>query len=127
MSCAEPARGQWQAQHMTEILVLSQGYPDGSVARVRAAYMPPHHALPAPQLMTTLRYERNGTIACEAGFAAPPLPVNSALTQWIGQSSDAPAFVMVRARRDVTSVVAVLSSGRRIALTLSEVVDQFGV
>jgi hypothetical protein len=102
-----------------QVEVLSETYPDGLAWHVLAGYAPPDH------LMTMLRCERDGIVTSEAGFGGAPWVDESPIDEWVGQSTGEPTFVMVRARPDVTSVVAVLTSGRRVPLKLSDVVDQF--
>ncbi|GAA5169101.1 hypothetical protein GCM10023214_45750 [Amycolatopsis dongchuanensis] len=77
-------------------------------------------------LMTTLHYER-GSARSAGGFGGPALHGADAVNYAYGTSTNCPPNVVARTAPGVTSVIAVLASGREVPLCISPVVARFGL
>jgi len=61
-----------------------------------------------------------------SGFRGPGLHGDSLINEWRGQTDDLPYFVMARVSPVVDRVVAI-TDGSEITLSLSPVIEQFGL
>ena len=78
-------------------------------------------------LSTMLHIYRGGRQLAGSGFGGPGLYPGSVVNEWRGQTDDLPYFVMARTAPVVDRVIATTSRGSEIELTMSPVIDRFGL
>jgi hypothetical protein len=78
-------------------------------------------------LSTMLHIYRGGQQLAGSGFGGPGLYPGSVVNEWRGQADDLPYFVMARIAPIVDRVIATTSRGAEIELTMSPLIDRFGV
>jgi len=105
---------------MEDLVEVSQGSADDVRWTILASLSPDG------ELLSMVR-RRRGRTEATSGMAGPALPPGQLVNSWFGQASGLPPFVLVRTAPSVSGVIAVLASGARIELHLSEVTAQFGL
>jgi hypothetical protein len=78
-------------------------------------------------LSTMLHIYRGGQQLAGSGFGGPGLYPGSVINEWRGQADDLPYFVMARTAPIVDRVIATTSQGSEIELTMSPLIDRFGL
>jgi hypothetical protein len=78
-------------------------------------------------LSTMLHIYRGGQQLAGSGFGGPGLYPGSVVNEWRGQTDDLPYFVMARTAPIVDRVIATTSGGSEIELTMSPLIDRFGL
>ncbi|HEU0242092.1 MAG TPA: hypothetical protein VFR11_22965 [Micromonosporaceae bacterium] len=101
------------------IEVLQGNRPDGLTWRVLAGG-------DAANLHTYVD-RRIGDARAVSGFQGPALYSGQLINSWSGRADGLPPFVIVRTGSTVVAVTAVSATGREYALTLSDVIEPFGL
>ena len=70
---------------------------------------------------------RDGRQVAGSGFRGPKLHGDSLINEWRGHTGDLPYFVMARVSPVVDRVVATTDRGSQIPLSLSPVIERFGL
>ena len=78
-------------------------------------------------LMTMLHVYRGDRQVAGSGFGGPKLYGDSLVNEWRGQKDDLPCFVMARTAPVVDRVVATTDRGTQVTLSLSPVIERFGL
>ena len=78
-------------------------------------------------LSTMLHIYRGGRQLAGSGFGGPGLYPGSVVNEWRGQTDDLPYFVMARTAPIVDRVIATTGRGSEIELTMSPLIDHFGL
>ena len=78
-------------------------------------------------LVTMLDIYRGGQQVAGSGFRGPKLHGDSLINEWRGQTDNLPYFVIARVSPAVDRVVATTDRGSQIPLSLSPVIEQFGL
>ena len=68
-----------------------------------------------------------GDATAESGMGGEKLPPGQVINFWIGQADGTPLFVMARTAARVQRVTVVLASGFRRDLSMSPVIEDFGL
>ncbi len=68
-----------------------------------------------------------GNITAESGMGGDKLPPGQVINCWIGKADGTPLFVMARAAPQVKRVTVILASGSRRDLSMSPVIEDFGL
>ncbi len=68
-----------------------------------------------------------GNITAESGMGGDKLPPGQVINFWIGQADGIPLFVMARTAPQVKRVTVILASGFRRDLSMSPVIEDFGL
>ncbi len=79
------------------------------------------------EFSTMLHVFRGEELLAGSGFMAPRLAEGSVFDEWRGQSDDLPFFVMARTEPTVDRVVATTDRGAEVVLSLSPVIEAFGM
>jgi hypothetical protein len=69
----------------------------------------------------------HGSVTAESGMGGDKLPPGQVINFWIGQAEGIPLFVMARAAPQVKRVTVILASGFRRDLSMSPVIEDFGL
>jgi hypothetical protein len=102
------------------VRVLSAHEPDGVEWEIRAGD-------DLDEKFLTMLWRRSGGRTAQSGFSGPKLPAGRLVNHWTGQADGTPSFVMVRTAPEVESVTAVGRTGAAYPLTMSDVVERFGL
>jgi hypothetical protein len=78
-------------------------------------------------LSTMLYIYRGGQQLAGSGFGGPGLYPGSVVNEWHGHTDGLPYFVMPRTAPIVDRVIATTSRGSEIELTMSPLIDRFGL
>jgi hypothetical protein len=78
-------------------------------------------------LTTMLDVYRGDRQVAGSGFRGPKLYGDSLVNEWRGQKDDLPYFVMARTSPIVDRVVATTDLGTEVTLSLSPVIERFGL
>ena len=78
-------------------------------------------------LMTMLDIYSGDRQVAGSGFRGPKLYGDSLVNEWRGQKDDLPYFVMARTSPIVDRVVATTDRGTEVTLSLSPVIERFGL
>ena len=68
-----------------------------------------------------------GNASAMSGFQGPALYPGELVNSWAGRADGLPEFVMVRTSSTVVAVTAVSVTGRDYPVTLSDVIERFGL
>ncbi len=68
-----------------------------------------------------------GNATAESGMGGDKLPPGEVINFWIGKADGTPLFVMARTAPQVQGVTVVLTNGSRRELSMSRVIEDFGL